>query len=176
MNNVKKASPGLTLGGHVIPRWNTTPGMRWAFMFADIDSGEPSYYSARSILLLITLCFLAYLVSPFNSMQRKERGGLLLVFPAIILAYWVLFQERLLSLDPYVHYYLGPAEVDVWLTNSLICLIFGAAFSLAIVLSAGIGRRFYGSLFLVLYILLIVSAMHKIGAMLSRPPMTLQLS
>jgi hypothetical protein len=133
-------------------------------MFACIDSGEPSYYSARSILLLLTLCLLTYLVSSFNSMQRKEREGLLLVYPAIILIYWVLFQVRLLSLDPHVHYYLGPTGVYTWMTNSLICLSFGAAFSLAIALSAGIGRRFYGSLFLVLYVLLIIGAIH------SRPP------
>jgi len=133
-------------------------------MFAYIDSGEPSYYSARSILLLITLCFLTYLVSPFNSMPRKEREGLLIVYPAIILVYCVLFQVRLLSLDPHVHYYLGPTGVYTWMTNSLICLSFGAAFSLAIAFSASIGGRFYGCLFLVLYILLIIGAIH------SRPP------
>jgi len=45
--------------------------------------------------------------SPFNPMQRKERQGLLLVYPAIIFIYWVMFQVRLMSLDPHVHHHLG---------------------------------------------------------------------
>lgn len=133
-------------------------------MFALSDLGEPSYYSARSILLLVTLCFLAYLVSPFNPMQRKERQGLLLVYPAIIFVYWVMFQVRLMSLDPHVYYSLGSKGVYAWMTNSFICLSFGAAFSLAILFTPGIGRRCYGGLFLALYILLIV------GGIMTRPP------
>lgn len=133
-------------------------------MFAYIDYGEPKYYSARSILLLIVLGFLVYLVSPLNSMRRKEREGLLLVYPAIIFVYWLIFQVRLLSLAPHVHFYLGPTGGYAWMTNSFICLSFGAAFSLAILWSPGIGRRCYGGLFLALYILLII------GGILTRPP------
>jgi hypothetical protein len=113
-------------------------------------------------MLLIVLSFLAYLVSPFNSMRRKEQEGLLLVYPAIIFVYWLLFQVELLSLYPYVHYYLGPAKVYVWMTNSYICLTFGAAFSRAILFSPGSGRRCYGGLFLALYILLIIGCIFGI--------------
>ena len=84
------------------------PHLTDVFMFAYIDYSEPRYYSARSILLLLMLGFLLFLVSPLSSMQRKEREGLLVVYPAIILAYWLLFQVGLLSLDPHVHYYWDP--------------------------------------------------------------------
>ena len=141
-----------------------TPDTGRPIMFAYIDFGKPSYYSARSTLLLVMLCFLAYLVSPFNPMQRKERQGLLLVYPAIIFIYWVMFQVRLMSLDPHVHHHLGLTGVYSWMTNSFICLSFGAAFSLAIFFTPGIGRRCYGGLFLALYLLLIF------GGSLIRPP------
>ena len=97
-------------------------------------------------------------------MRRQEREGLLVVYPAIILVYWFMFQVGLLSLDPSVHYYLGPTAVYVWMTNSFICLLFGAGFSLAILRSADPKRRFYGRWFLAVYILLIVAGI------LLRPP------
>ena len=129
----------------------------WHFMFGFMsDYDEPSYFSSKSILLLITMAFLVYLVSPLNSMRRKEREGLLLVYPVIIFVYWLIFQARLLSLDPHVHFYLGQTGVYTWMTNSLICMSFGAAFSFAIIWSPGIGRRCFGSLFLALYALLII--------------------
>jgi len=133
-------------------------------MFAYIDYNEPRYYSARSILLLLVLGFLAYLVSPLSSMQRKEREGLLVVYPAIILAYWLLFQVGMLSLDPHVHYYLGPTGVYVWMTNSFICMLSGAGFSCALLRSTDPGRRSYGRCFLALYILLLIAGI------LLRPP------
>lgn len=126
-------------------------------MFAYIDYSEPKYYSARSVVLLLVLSFLAYLVSPLNSMRRQEREGLLIVFPAIILVYWLLFQVGLLSLDPHVHYYLGPTAVYVWLTNSFICLLFGAGFSIVILRSSDAMQRTYGRWFLALYIFLMIA-------------------
>ncbi len=131
---------------------------------ASPDRSEAKYYNSRSILLLLVLCFLAYLVSPLNSMQRMEREGLLVVYPAIILAYWFLFQVGMLSLEPGVHYYLGPNGVYVWMTNSFICMLFGLAFSIAILRSSDPGRRSYGRLFLALYILFIIAGI------LLRPP------
>jgi hypothetical protein len=136
-----------------------------AFMFSYANYAEFRLYNGKSILLLMVLSFLAYLVSPLNSMRRKEQEGLLLVYPALILVYWWIFQVCQLSLDPHVHYYLGPTKVYAWMTNSYICLTFGAAFSRAILFSPGIGRRCYGGLFLALYILLLM------GATLIRPPM-----
>ena len=84
-------------------------------IFAYIDYNEPRYYNPRSVFLLIVLAFLTYLVSPWSSMQRKEREGLMLVYPAIIFIYWFLFQVMQLSLDPHVHYYLGPTGLNAWM-------------------------------------------------------------
>ena len=69
-------------------------------MLAFIDYSEPQYYNSRTILLLLGLGFLAWLVSPLNAMPPKERAGLLLVCPALILVYWFIFQVGLLSLNP----------------------------------------------------------------------------
>jgi len=136
-------------------------------IFAYIDYNEPRYYNARSVFLLIVLAFLTYLVSPWSSMQRKERKGLMLVYPAIIFVYWFLFQVMQFSFDPHVHYYLGPTGLNAWMTNSFICFTFGAAFSISIMRTPGIGRRLYGSAFLVLYLLLIV-----LGILFRPPVMT----
>jgi hypothetical protein len=129
-------------------------------MFAYIDYSKLRVYDGKSILLLIVLTFLAYLVSPFNSMRRKEQEGLLAVYPAIIFVYWWIFQANLLSLDPYVHYHFGSSGVFAWTTNSYICLTFGAAFSRAILFLPGGARRCYGGLLLALYILLIVGCIY----------------
>ena len=126
-------------------------------MLAYMDDGEPRYFSIKSILLLILMGWLVYLISPLNSMARKERAELLLVYPALIIVYWVTFQVRLLSLDPHVSYYLGPDGLYVWITNSCICLGFGAAFCVAILFGPGRARRVYGAVFLTLFLLLLTS-------------------
>jgi hypothetical protein len=120
--------------------------------------GAPGLCDGRSIWLVIVLGLLAYLASPLNPMQRKERQGLLLVYPALIFVYWLLFQVNLLSLTSHSGIYFGPSGTYVWLTNSLICLGAGAIFSIAILRLPGLGERLYGGLFLVLYLVLVVGA------------------
>jgi hypothetical protein len=134
-------------------------------MFAMSGLTGPRFINAKGIFLLILLGFLAYLVSPLNPMSKKERHYLLLVYPALIIVYWFLVYVKMLSLTPYVHYLLDPSEGGVWLVNSLICLVFGAAFSSVIALSGGIVRRCYGIMFLVTFIYLVVKLTSH------RPPM-----
>ncbi len=118
---------------------------------------ETHVISARGIFLLILFGFLAYLVSPLNPMDKKERRNLLLVYPALIIIYWYLIYIRMLSLTPNVHYLLDPDSGGAWVADSLICLVFGAVFSSVIALSGGIARRCYGIMFLVTFIYLIVT-------------------
>jgi hypothetical protein len=126
---------------------------------AFIGDSEPGYYNARTILLLIALVVMAHLISPVNPMARKERQGLVMIYPAIIFVYWILFQFKLISLNPFVHYYLGPSQAHAWVTNSFLCFAFGAAFSVVILLAPGIGRRLYGGAFLALYLFLLVTGL-----------------
>ncbi len=128
-------------------------------------TAETRVINAKGIFLLILLGFLAYLVSPLNPMGKKERRNLLLVYPALLIVCWFLIFVRMLSLSPHVHYYLDPDAGGAWVANSLICLVFGAAFSSVIALSGGIARRCYGIMFLVTFIYLIVTLT------LHRPPM-----
>jgi hypothetical protein len=121
-------------------------------MFAYVNYRDLRLCNGTSIVLLIVLSFLAYLVSPQNSMRRTEQDGLLLVYPAIVAVYWFIFLAKRLCLDPVVHY--GGTGVFVWATNSIICLVFGAAFSIGILRSPIPGRRFYGACYLALYVLL----------------------
>lgn len=126
---------------------------------------EPRIITAKGIFLFVLLGFLAYLVSPLNPMDKKERRKLLLVYPALIIVYWYLIYVRMLSLTPTVFYLLDPDEGGAWVTDSLICLVFGGGFSLAIALSGSVARRCYGIMFLVTFIYLIVTLT------LHRPPM-----
>jgi hypothetical protein len=120
-------------------------------------TAETRVINAKGFFLLILLGFLAYLVSPLNPMSKKERHQLLLVYPALIIVYWFLIFVKMLSLTPTVHYLLDPDAGGVWVTGSLICLVFGAAFSSVIALSGGIAPRCYGIMFLVTFIYLIVT-------------------
>jgi hypothetical protein len=134
-------------------------------MFAMSGPAEPRFFNAKSVFLVVLLGFMTYLVSPLNPMSKKERHSLLLVYPALIIVYWFLIFVRMLSLSPGVHYYLDPDSGGAWVANSLICLVFGAGFSLAIALSGSVAWRCYGITFLVTFIYLIVTLT------LHRPPM-----
>jgi membrane-associated HD superfamily phosphohydrolase len=123
-------------------------------MLAWIDYSTPKLFNAKSVVLLLVLSFLAYLVSPRSPLDKEERNRLVLVYPLLIFVYVLLFQVFLLSLNPHVHYYLGPTGVFTWRVNTGICCAFGVAFSVRILRTPGLERRFYGALFLVIFLFL----------------------
>jgi hypothetical protein len=125
--------------------------------FLPLGGFDERYFDGRSIWLLTLLFLMACTVSPLNPLPRPERRGLLLVFPPITLAYWFLFQALHLSLMPGVYY--ASTNGFVWRTNSIICLAFGAAFSLAIILGRGWRHYLYGGFFMALYLFLIFSCL-----------------
>jgi membrane-associated HD superfamily phosphohydrolase len=128
-------------------------------MLAWIDYSIPKLFNAKSVVLLLVLSFLAYLVSPRSPLDKKERDRLVLVYPLLIFVYVLLFQVFLLSLNPHVHYYLGPTGVFTWRMNTGICCAFGVAFSLRILRTPGLGWRFYGGFFLLIFLLLAFGSM-----------------
>jgi hypothetical protein len=128
-------------------------------MLAWIDHSIPKFFSGKGIVLILALGFLAFLISPLSPLEKKERDRLALVYPMLVFVYFLLFQFFLLSLNPSVHYYLGPTGVFVWRTNSDICCAFGIAFSVRILRTPEIGWRFYGLLSLLIFLLLILGSL-----------------
>jgi len=116
-------------------------------MLAWIDYSIPKLFNAKSVILLLVLIFLAYLISPRSSLDKKERDRLVLVYPLLVFVYVLLFQVFFLSLNSHVHYYLGPTGVFTWRMNTGICCAFGIAFSFRILRTPGLGWRFYGGVF-----------------------------
>jgi|SRR5277367_5164867 len=111
-------------------------------MLAWIDYSIPKLYNAKSIFLLVVFLFLAFMVSSLSPLKKQEQDRLVLVYPALIFVYWLFFQMGLMSLDPHVHYYLGPTGVYTWRTNSGICYAFGAAFLFAFYEHRGLNGDF----------------------------------
>ena len=141
-----------------MPKWidKTSQSVkpRTTAMLAWIDYSIPKLFSAKSVVLFLVLSFLAYLVSPRSPLDKKERDRLVLVYPLLVFVYVLLFQVFLLSLNPHVHYYLGRSGVFTWRTNTGICCAFGVAFSFRILRTPGLGWRFYGGFFLLVFLLL----------------------
>jgi hypothetical protein len=119
-----------------------------------ISHSEPEIFNAKSVFLLLALSFLAYLVSPLSALEKEERKRLTLVFPLLIFVYVFLFQVSLLSVNPYVHYYQGPATFFAWKTNTGICCAFGAGFSCSVLRNRNVGSRIYGGIALAIFCLL----------------------
>ncbi len=128
-------------------------------MLAYIDNSIPQLFSAKSVVLFLVLGFLAYLISPRSPLGKQERDKLALVYPMLVFVYFLLFQVFLLSLNPSVHYYLGPSGVFVWRMNSGICCAFGIAFSIRILRTPEIGWRIYAVFWLVIFLLLLLGGM-----------------
>ncbi len=128
-------------------------------MLAWVDYSVPTFFSVKSVVLILVLGFLSFLISPLSSIENKERDKLALVYPALVFVYFLLFQVFLLSLNPSVHYYLGRSGVFNWRINSGICCAFGIAFSIRIIRTPGIGWKSYGLLSLLIYLLLILGCM-----------------
>ena len=125
--------------------------------FGQLDYVEPRYYyNARSILLVFWLTFMTGLIWPRSPLSQKEQKELLLVYPVIVIVYWLLFQVLRLSLIPGGHYSAEPIGFYAWWTNTFISLGFGAIFSAGILLRLpGIRRRLYGGFWLTAYLVLI---------------------
>ena len=128
-------------------------------MLAWIDYSIPKLFSAKSVVLLLVLSFLAYLVSPRSPLDKKERDRLVLVYPLLVFVYVLLFQVFLMSPNSHIHYYLGPMGGFTWRMNTGICCAFGIAFSFRILRTPGLGWRFYGGFFLLLFLLLAFGSM-----------------
>jgi membrane-associated HD superfamily phosphohydrolase len=128
-------------------------------MFAWIDNSIPSLFNAKSMVLFLVLSFLAHLVSSRSSLEKKERDRLVLVYPMLIFVYVLLFQVFLLSLNPYVHYYLSPPKAIAWTMNTGICCALGIAFSIRIYRTPGIGCRIYGVISTLIFLLLLLGGM-----------------
>lgn len=128
-------------------------------MLAWIDYSVPKLFSAKSVVLVIVFSFLAYLVSSRSPLDKKERDKLVLVYPALVFVYVVLFQIFLLSLNPSVHYYLGRSGAFTWSVNTGICCAFGIAFSIRILRTPGVGWRLYAIFFLLMFLLLALGSL-----------------
>jgi len=128
-------------------------------MLAWIDFSTPRLFSAKSAVLFLVLCFLAYLISPRSPLEKKERDRLVLVYPPLIFVYVLFFQVFLLSLNPSVHYYLSPPRAFAWTMNIGICCAFGIAFSIRIIRTPGNGWRIYGVISILLFLLLLLGGM-----------------
>jgi len=127
-------------------------------MLAYNDYSIPKLFNAKSVVLFLVLCFLAYLISPRSPLEKKERDRLALVYPLLIFVYVLLFQVFLLSLNPSIHYYLGRSGAFTWRINTGICCAFGIAFSIRIIRTPGIGWRFYGAFSLLIFLLFLLGS------------------
>jgi len=128
-------------------------------MLAWIDYSTPKFFNAKSVVLVLVLSFLAYLISSRSPLEKQERDRLALVYPLLVFVYYLLFQSFLVSLNPHIHYYLGPTGVFTWRMNSSICCAFGIAFSARILRSPEIGWRFYGAFSALIFLLLLLGGM-----------------
>lgn len=128
-------------------------------MLAWIDYSIPRLFNEKSAVLFLVLSFLAYLISPRSPLEKKERDRLVLVYPMMIFVYILLFQVFLLSLNPYVHYYLSPPKAIAWTMNTGICCAFGIAFSIRILRTPEIGWRIYGVISILIFLLLLLGGM-----------------
>ena len=118
------------------------------------DNSAPELFNAESVILLLVLIFLAYLVSPYSSLGKAERDRLVLVYPLLVFVYVFLFQVSLLSVNPFIHYYLGSKSFFTWRTNTGLCCAFGAAFSFSVLRNNNFIWRIYGGISMLLFSLL----------------------
>ena len=128
-------------------------------MLAWIDYSIPQLFNAKSVVLFLVLVFLAFLVSPFSKLDKKERDRLVLVYPMLIFVYALLFQVFLLSLNAYVHYYVSPPRTFTWTMNTGICSAFGIGFSIRIIRTPEIGWQIYAIFWLVIFLFLLLGGM-----------------
>jgi len=128
-------------------------------MLARIDFSISDLFNAKSAVLFLALCFLAYLISPRSPLENKERDRLALVYPLLIFVYVLLFQVFFLSLNPHVHYYLSRSGEFTWIMNTGICCAFGIVFSIRIFRTFGSGGRIYGVISMLIFLLLLLGGM-----------------
>jgi len=123
-------------------------------MLAMYDFRPPPLFNGRSAALVIVFSIMAFFVSPFSPLNPRTQDRVTAFYLPAILTWWYLFQVRLMSLNPGVHYYLSHHGVFTWMMNSAICYAFGLAFSIRLWRLSREWPRVVGVVFAVLFSLL----------------------
>ena len=126
----------------------------------------PTLLGPRGLWLLVAFGVMGLSVSTHSPVSARSKERLTFCYLCAILVWWYVFQFRLTSLEPGVHYRLGPVSGYIWLMHSAICHAFGIAFSLRIArFSQGLHRA-AGYAFMGLYVFLLLENESL------RPPLT----
>jgi len=126
-------------------------------MLAYIDYREPVLFNDQSGALIIVFLLMAALVSPLSPLDMRLKNRLTALYLPAIFLWWFFFKFMLFSLDPHIHYYLGPRGRFSWMMNSDICYAFGLVFSIRLARLSKGKLRAVGIIFAILYLLLILS-------------------
>lgn len=126
-------------------------------VLAWIDYSIPKLVNERTAVLFGAFTVMALLITPFSPLKSRTKERLAVLYAPAILVWWYFFQFELVSLRPGIHYYLGKTGQFSWAMNSAICYAFGLAFSVRLWrLSRGY-HQFFGKVFTMLFLFLIVS-------------------